>query len=223
MAHDDDTSTRILLSHEVEAGLRRAILSGRFRPGEVLRDRDLLALYGVSRTPVREALHALEHAGLVEVLPNRAVRVVDPAPDGALCALQTLGVLMRGIVRTAGQMLAGPRATSLTMIDETLARLEHQDRRAIDRVAAGYYRGWAELTPNPVLRGRAHQVMDGLSYRVRLASGRSEVPWEHLIQANTALRRAVDDGLPDAAVSAIERMHFLDDDRPADDRARTGP
>jgi DNA-binding GntR family transcriptional regulator len=46
--------------------LRQAIINGELAPGEPLRDRALGTLLGVSRTPVREALHRLEHAGLVE-------------------------------------------------------------------------------------------------------------------------------------------------------------
>jgi DNA-binding GntR family transcriptional regulator len=46
--------------------LRQAIITGELAPGEPLRDRALGDMLGVSRTPVREALHRLVHAGLVE-------------------------------------------------------------------------------------------------------------------------------------------------------------
>lgn len=46
--------------------IREAIISGELAPGEPLRDRDLAERLGVSRTPIREALHRLEAAGLVE-------------------------------------------------------------------------------------------------------------------------------------------------------------
>ena len=48
------------------AAIRSAIISGELAPGEPLRDRQLAEVLGVSRTPVREALHRLEAAGLVE-------------------------------------------------------------------------------------------------------------------------------------------------------------
>lgn len=46
--------------------IRTAIIVGELKPGQPLRDRVLAETLGVSRTPVREALHRLVHAGLVE-------------------------------------------------------------------------------------------------------------------------------------------------------------
>lgn len=54
-----------LADRTIEA-IRNAIVTGELAPGEPLRDRQLAELLGVSRTPVREALHRLEAAGLVE-------------------------------------------------------------------------------------------------------------------------------------------------------------
>jgi DNA-binding GntR family transcriptional regulator len=55
--------------------LRDDILKGRFKQGESLVELKLAARYGVSRTPVREALRQLELEGLVKYLPNRGVLV----------------------------------------------------------------------------------------------------------------------------------------------------
>jgi len=56
----------VQLGNRTFDSLRQAIINGELVPGEPLRDRALGAMLGVSRTPVREALHRLEHAGLVE-------------------------------------------------------------------------------------------------------------------------------------------------------------
>jgi DNA-binding GntR family transcriptional regulator len=47
------------------------ILSGRFSPGERLAEEHLAEEMGVSRTPVREALHKLEQEGLIEPMGGR--------------------------------------------------------------------------------------------------------------------------------------------------------
>lgn len=51
--------------------LKTSILSGRFSPGERLTEEHLAKELGISRTPVREALHKLESEGLIKPLPSR--------------------------------------------------------------------------------------------------------------------------------------------------------
>jgi DNA-binding GntR family transcriptional regulator len=56
----------VALGERTLDSIRRAIISGELAAGEPLRDRQLAEALGVSRTPVREALHKLEAAGLVQ-------------------------------------------------------------------------------------------------------------------------------------------------------------
>jgi DNA-binding GntR family transcriptional regulator len=55
--------------------LKSDLLSGRFAPGERLTEEHLAKSLGVSRTPVREALHKLESEGLVKPLESRGFYV----------------------------------------------------------------------------------------------------------------------------------------------------
>ena len=66
---------RVLLRDDVYGRLRNAIVDGTLAPGEQLRDLDLAAWLGVSRTPVREALLRLAETGLVIALPGRSTTV----------------------------------------------------------------------------------------------------------------------------------------------------
>ena len=59
------------LRGQVLQELRRSILSGRLSPGERLVERELIAMMGVSRTVIREALRQLESEGLVAIIPNK--------------------------------------------------------------------------------------------------------------------------------------------------------
>jgi len=61
--------------------LKSNILSGRFVPGERLAEEHLAEELGVSRTPVREALHKLEQEGLIEPLESRGFRVPHDSPE----------------------------------------------------------------------------------------------------------------------------------------------
>ncbi|MFW5899680.1 MAG: GntR family transcriptional regulator [Desulfovermiculus sp.] len=50
--------------------LKKRIVLLDYEPGQVLREKELIEEFGVSRTPVREALIRLETDGLVRILPN---------------------------------------------------------------------------------------------------------------------------------------------------------
>jgi DNA-binding GntR family transcriptional regulator len=56
--------------------LRREILQGKLHPGAKLSELKLSEQHGLSRTPVREALHQLEMEGLIAMIPNRGAFVV---------------------------------------------------------------------------------------------------------------------------------------------------
>ena len=57
------------------------IVAGRMAPGEPLVEQALAEQFGVSRTPVREALHRLEQANLAERGARRAFVVRRMAPE----------------------------------------------------------------------------------------------------------------------------------------------
>lgn len=63
------------LTEKVYQNLRSDILSGTFRDQEELREAALAKVYGVSRTPVREAIRQLALEGLVDTIPNRGAYV----------------------------------------------------------------------------------------------------------------------------------------------------
>lgn len=72
MAEHDAGGTK---ADEIALALEDAIMSGELAPGSVLRQETLSERFGVSRTPIREALRRVAATGLVSFEPNRGVRV----------------------------------------------------------------------------------------------------------------------------------------------------
>jgi DNA-binding GntR family transcriptional regulator len=72
--------------------LREAIIDGEFALGEMIPEETLAASFGVSRTPVREALNQLQLAGLVVIRPQRGSYVFEPteADIAAICEFRCL-------------------------------------------------------------------------------------------------------------------------------------
>ena len=66
------------LKEDIFDALVEKIISGKYKPGDWLRQEDIASHLGVSMTPVREALDLLDAAGLAERVPYRGVRVPEP-------------------------------------------------------------------------------------------------------------------------------------------------
>ena len=106
--------------------LKSVILSGRFSPGERLAEEHLAEELGVSRTPVREALHKLEQDGLIEPLESRGFCI----PSNSLEEVEDLFDL-RTVLEGYTLRVICERIT-----DEQLKRLEEmigESDNALDR------------------------------------------------------------------------------------------
>ena len=69
------------LRQRVSRGLRAAVSSGSLKPGQVYSVPVLATEFGVSATPVREAMLDLARDRLVEAVPNRGFRILDVTPE----------------------------------------------------------------------------------------------------------------------------------------------
>lgn len=75
------------LASMVAERLRGAIIDGEFALGEMIPEESLATSFGVSRTPVREALNQLQLQGLVVIRPQRGSYVFEPTEQdiAAIC------------------------------------------------------------------------------------------------------------------------------------------
>ena len=81
--------------------IRDLVLSGELAPGARLGQVELAERFGISRTPVREALRRLAGEGLVDQISNRGFRVADLGLDAVLRRLEVRALLEPGIARLA--------------------------------------------------------------------------------------------------------------------------
>lgn len=80
------------VADQVRDNLRDAIIDGQFAMGENISEERLTALFGVSRSPIRDALNELKFIGLVDILPKRGSFVFLPnVPEVAdLCEFRLM-------------------------------------------------------------------------------------------------------------------------------------
>jgi DNA-binding GntR family transcriptional regulator len=67
----------VLMRDRVIDIVRDAIISGKLKSGQRVRERELISLLGISRSPLREALRTLASEGFLTSIPNRGVWVSE--------------------------------------------------------------------------------------------------------------------------------------------------
>lgn len=73
------------LYEEISSRIEAAILSRELLPGESLpSERELMQIFGVGRTAVREALFALQKSGLIDLASGQRAVVAQPTPDSLI-------------------------------------------------------------------------------------------------------------------------------------------
>lgn len=85
----------------VYEAVRERIINMEFRPGASIDEARLVRLFGVSRTPIREALVRLASDGLVILLPNRGAMVAALSIDTVRDYIEAMDVCQRAVVRLA--------------------------------------------------------------------------------------------------------------------------
>ena len=110
-------------TEELRSLLADDIVRGKLAPGIALEEAEIARRFGVSRTPVREAIRELAASGLVETRPHRSAIVARPSAQrlrGMFDVLAELEALCAGL--SALHMTAEERQT-LQGVHEDLAKL----------------------------------------------------------------------------------------------------
>lgn len=161
--------TRRRVSDDVRARLEEAIRTGRLLPGDKLpSERDLMAMMGVGRPAIRDALAALARIGLVTTASGGRTRVSVPNPkhlldelgsvvrhlmrdpDGARQFEQARAVFEAGLVRWVAQHATLGQVGELrTALDRNESAIGDQPRFVDTDVA--FHRALATIPSNPVL------------------------------------------------------------------------
>lgn len=85
--------------------IKRAIIEGRLRPDLPISERDMIAEFSISRTPLREAITRLSAENLVVLRANKSTTVADPIPSGIAAFLTAKACIDRAICYSAARRL----------------------------------------------------------------------------------------------------------------------
>ncbi|WP_122769919.1 GntR family transcriptional regulator [Pseudomonas viridiflava] len=126
----DDSET---LSENVFRRIQAAIVKGEIAPGSKISEPELARTYGISRGPLREAIHRLEGQRLVVRVPHVGARVVSLS-HAEMIELYEIRESLEGMACR----LAAERMTS-EEIDELRRVLDTHERDAAFQAGVGYY------------------------------------------------------------------------------------
>jgi DNA-binding GntR family transcriptional regulator len=170
----------------VHQEIERMILSGELKPGDRINEQALAGKLGVSRGPIREALRAIERAGLLTSVVNQGVFVREIADDEAAEIYDVRAVVFGFICeRLAGRMTSKQQQTLEHLVAKMNAAIDRED-------GAEYYRLNLQFH-DAILEFAEHQ--------------RARQTYESLIKETHLLRRS--------ALSSPARMRESNDEHAA--------
>jgi DNA-binding GntR family transcriptional regulator len=197
MVADPNNLAQTQLRHLIAERLRAAILANDFKPGDWLRQEQLAQRFGVSQTPVREALQDLVGEGVVERVPYRGIRVIE----FTLTDLRDL-YASRAFMEGIAARYAAPQITP-----EEIAEL----KRLVDAMAGAFaHQQWTEYRD---LNRQFHQVIYTASRHPFLIRTLHQLwtAYPTMMLSNfpgpIRERRTLNTRVPRAIITALETRH----------------
>lgn len=179
------------------------ILDERLLPRQPLIEAELAAKYGMSKTPVREALLSLAREGLVEMSSFRGGRVRDFKADDAREIYELRELLEPFALRRAVPRLTDDDRRSLRdLLDRAQAAAEGGDRRELSRLNCAFHSSLVARCRNE----KVIEILAHLQNQVRVMSLRLwNVRATHLREAeqHEAILTAVEAGQADRAAELL--------------------
>jgi DNA-binding GntR family transcriptional regulator len=185
--------------------VKHAILRGEFPEGSFLVEADILARYGLGRTPFREACNRLHNEELLEVVPRRGYLVPEPSFRAVRDLLETR-VALEGIAAE----LAARRAEA-----QEIDILENCYRKAVKAAKAGnqldsfidanqeFHLQVARMTHNRELEGILRRILERSARLVYLAAGSAKAVPAEVDNSLKAIVDAIRKRDPAAAHKAV--------------------
>jgi DNA-binding GntR family transcriptional regulator len=181
------------------------ILEGEYGPGEPLVEATIAQRFGVSRTPVREALRRLEQDGLLR-RADRGMVVRDRSPEEILDIYEARIVLESSAARAAAQRHTPYDRLRLEKLVRACEEVDPADAAELVRCNRDFHRGVWEASHNETLR----DLLDRLNlHLLRYPATTLTHPgrWPEAIAQHAALVEAIV-ARDDDAAARIAAEHF---------------
>ncbi|MDC0493927.1 GntR family transcriptional regulator [Alphaproteobacteria bacterium] len=152
-----------LPSAKIRDSLEQRIVEGELGNGKRLDETELSGFYGVSRTPVREALQRLAESGLAEHLPRRGTFVRAPSLSQLVEMFEVMAELECMAIRLAARRATAKDIDALEKDNETCrAAVAADDTKKYYEVNARLHGRIYQMSGNSFLASEARRLHDRL-------------------------------------------------------------
>lgn len=183
--------------------LRQKILKGELSPGERLIEVALAERLGVSRTPVREAIHKLEQEGLVVMTPRKGAQVATISAQNVKDVLEVRTSMERLAVCLAIARITPQERISLRQAEEAFATASRgRDLRLIARRDEEFHKVIYIATKNPKLDMLLNNLREQM-YRYRFEYIKDSAMRQDLREEHHEIADAIIKGDCERAKTAI--------------------
>ena len=188
------------------ADLRQMILTGRLAPGEVLVEPRLAEQFGLSKTPVREALHILAAEGLVTVLPKKGYLVQTMAAQDLSEVLDLRMLLEPHAAAEAARHATAGTVSALRSALDRQGELTGGDALDAMGAARGFHLAVAEEARNARLVTAIERVLDDMARAHHVLPGlQAQMAHPHELAEHEAILEAIAAGDGPAAGQAMRK------------------
>jgi DNA-binding GntR family transcriptional regulator len=192
------------VSASVAANLREDIVSGRLESGTRLRQVEIARRFGVSTTPVREALAALQSEGLVRLHPQRGAVVFVPTVESLREHYEIRGALEALAAARAAERFDPARGEALAAMLDEMAAGPGVERYL--ELNLRFHSGLYELADRPRLVEMIETLRDASSAYLHIYATR-DFPSARLDAEHREILSACRAGEPARAAAAV-RHHL---------------
>lgn len=175
------------LHDEIAVRLRDMLMEGDLRPGTKVPERELCELFGVSRTPMREALKVLASEGLLQLMPNRGAIVAQISGDEIAELFPIMGALEGLAAELACErMTADELAHIETLHAEMVERYRQRDWLTYTKLNRAIHEAIFAAASNQELSSM-FQTLLVRTHAVRFVTRKSPERWREAVDEHEAM------------------------------------
>jgi DNA-binding GntR family transcriptional regulator len=174
--------SRRYLHDEVADRLRELIRAGELEPRARVNELELAERFGISRTPLREAIKILATEGLLDLLPNRGARVASISPEEIDEMIEVVAGLEATAADLACRVITDEEIAAIQVKHDAMVEAwKRKDNPAYFTLNREIHEAIMQASRNATLQG-IYANLSGRIQRARYAAHKTPEQWKKAVR-----------------------------------------